>query len=97
MADLESAGYHAPVTFMNLPPHVFAEYRNLKDGRLAVHLVNYALERKVEGVSVRLNGASCEFLEPFGGDDSVKPVVIGEDGRLPAFGLYAILVIRSDR
>ena len=94
MADLESAGYRAPVTFMNLPPHVFTEYRSLKDGRLAVHLVNYAPERKVEGVSVRLNGASCEFLEPFADDGSARPVAIGEDGRLPAFGLYATLVIK---
>ena len=94
MADLESAGYRAPVTFMNLPPHVFTEYRSLQDGRLAVHLVNYAPESKVEGVTVRLNGASCEFLEPFADDGSARPVAIGEDGRLPAFGLYATLVIK---
>ena len=93
MADIAATGYRAPFTFRNLPPHVFAEYRTLKDGRLAVHLLNYAPDRKVEGVSIDLNGASCEFLEPFGNGDSIKPVSIGADGKLPSFGTYATLIL----
>ena len=94
MADIAATGYRAPFTFRNLPPHVFAECRTLKDGRLAVHLLNYAPDRKVEGATVGLNGASCEFLEPFGDGDSSKPVTIGKDGVLPSFGMYATLVLK---
>ena len=91
MADLMSVGYKAPVEFHGLPPHVFAEYRTLADGRIAVHLVNYALDKKVEGVSIDLRGASCEFSEPLREGD--RPVSVGTDGKLPAFGMYAMLVV----
>ena len=91
MADLASAGYKPPVEFRNLPPHVFAEYRTLGDGRMAVHLVNYALDKKVEGVSIDLHGASCDFSEPLREGD--RPVAVGADGKLPAFRMYALLVV----
>ena len=91
MADIAATGYRAPFTFRNLPPHVFAEYRTLKDGRLAVHLLNYAPDRRVEGVSVDSHGASCVFSEPFGTGD--RPVAIAPDGKLPAFGMYAFLIV----
>ena len=91
MADLAAVGYKAPVEFRGLPPHVFAEYRALADGRMAVHLVNYALDQKVEGVSIDLHGASCEFSEPLREGD--RPVAVGADGKLPAFGMYALLVV----
>lgn len=94
MADLKSVGYRAPLEFKNLPPHVFAEYRTLKDGRLAVHLLNYAPDRKVEEISVDLHGMTAEFSEPFGDGDSSKPVTIGKDGVLPSFGMYATLVLK---
>ena len=94
MADLKSVGYRAPLEFKNLPPHVFAEYRTLKDGRLAVHLLNYAPDRKVEGSSVNLHGMTAEFSEPFGDGDFSKPVTIGKDGVLPSFGMYATLVLK---
>jgi len=89
MADLASAGYKAPVEFHGLPPHVLAEYRMLADGGMAVHLVNYAPYKKVEGVSVDLHGASCEFSEPLREGD--RPVSVAADGKLPAFGMYALL------
>ena len=94
MADLESVGYRAPVEFRNLPPHVFAEYRMLKGGRIAVHLLNYAPERKVEGVSVDLHGASGEFSEPL--REGGRPAAVPTDGKLPAFGMYAMLVVDKE-
>ena len=95
MADLASVGYKAPAEFRGLPPHVFAEYRALADGRMAVHLVNYALDKKVEGVSVDLHGASGEFSEPLREGD--RPVAVGADGKLPAFGMYALLVVEMKK
>lgn len=94
MADLESVGYRAPVEFRNLPPHVFAEYRMLKGGRIAVHLLNYAPERKVEGVLVDLRGASGEFSEPL--REGGRPAAVPTDGKLPAFGMYAMLVVGKE-
>ena len=92
VADLEKSGWRPPVRFEGLPPHVFAEYRRLGDGRVAVHLLNYAPERPVDGVRLALGiGEEAEFEEPFG--ERPAKAKVGPDGALPKFGMYAVVTI----
>ena len=92
MADLAKVGWRAPVAFANLPPHVLAEYRRRSDGRLAVHLVNYAPERPIAGARLVLpSGAKAVFEEPFGAD--AAPKAVAADGRLPDFAYYALVEV----
>ena len=91
MSDLEKAGYRAPVAFDGLPPHVAAEYRRLPDGRLAVHLVNYDINTPIRGARVKLpDGVPATVETPF--DDDGAPRAVAADGRLPDFGIYALVV-----
>ena len=92
MADLSRIGWKAPVVFSGLPPHVFAEYRRLPSGILAVHLVNYDPAHPVEGAKVSLqSGRKATFEEPFGDSHEVRE--LPPDGALPAFGQYALIRI----
>ena len=96
MADLMAAGWTPPVRFEGLPPHVFAEYRRLDNGNVAVHLVNYAPEMQVEGVRFALaSGESAEFEEPFG--ERPAKIKVGRDGALPRFGMYAVVTVKKER
>ena len=91
--DLAKVGWKAPVRFEGLPPCVFAEYRRMSDGRLAVHLVNYDSKHPVRNARVLLDtGASATFEEPFGDNDALRNVP--QDGALPAFSRYALIVVR---
>ena len=92
MADLEKVGWQAPIRFEGLPPHVFAEYRRLAAGGLAVHLINYDPGNPIVGAKVVLPaGARATVEEPFGDDSLPHPVAA--DGQLPAFSQYALLLI----
>ena len=92
MADLGKTGWRPPVRFKGLPQHVFAEYRALPDGGLAIHLLNYAPEQPIRGARLEVEtGATCTFEEPFGDDPSVKP--IADNGELPKFEQYALIRI----
>ena len=94
LADLAKMGWKAPVRIEGLPPCVFAEYRRMPDGRLAVHLVNYDAKQPVRNARILLDaGASATFEEPFGDDASLRHV--SADGALPAFGRYALIVVRG--
>lgn len=93
MADLARVGWTPPVRFERLPPHVFAEYRRLASGAIAVHLVNYDPAHPVAGTKFVLPpGATATFEEPFGGDPAVKPLAL--DGALPAFSQYALIMVK---
>ena len=93
MADLRGAGWSAPAEFVGLPPHVFAEYRRLPSGDLAIHLVNYDPEHAVSGAKVTLpRGAKATFEAPF--DERSGKRDLQEDGALPPFGRYALIVSR---
>ena len=93
LADLAKVGWKAPVEFEGLPPHVFAEYRRLPDGSLAVHLVNYMPETPVSGAKVVLpDGAGATAEVPFGEDPSAKRVQ--PDGSLPEFAEYLLLTVK---
>ena len=87
--DLRRVGWRSPLEFENLPPHVFAEYRRLASGELAVHLVNYMPERPVSGARIRTNGRKATFEAPFGADSSVRAVPA--TGDLPTFAEYALV------
>jgi len=92
MADLKKAGWRAPVVFENLPAHVFAEYRRLPSGATVVHLVNYIPETPVAGVRLVLaSGLRATFEEPFAANLISRS--IEADGNLPAFGMYAVVMI----
>ena len=92
MADLKRVGWRAPVDFENLPPHVFAEYRRLASGALAIHLVNYSPETPVRGARLRLPPGRTASLEtPFERQAQARP--LGADGALPDFGLYALITV----
>ena len=94
MADLAKVGWRAPLTFTGLPPHVFAEYRRLPSGALAVHLVNYRPEQPIAGAKVSLPaGAKATFVEPFGAD-AAKKALSGE-AVLPSFTMYALVTLAS--
>ena len=93
MADLLATGWTPPVRFEGLPPHVFAEYRRMASGALAVHLVNYASPRPVEGARIVLpSGKSATVEEPFGADASARP--LSADGALPAFAEYLLVTVK---
>ena len=93
LADLAKVGWKAPVEFEGLPPHVFAEYRRLPDGSLAVHLVNYMPEVPVAGAKIVLSGnASATAVEPLGANATEKKVVSG--GQLPAFVEYLLVRVK---
>ena len=93
MADLRAVGWMPPVRFEGLPPHVFAEYRRMASGALAVHLVNYASPRPVEGARIVLpSGKSATVEEPFGADASARP--LSADGALPAFAEYLLVTVK---
>ena len=92
VADLEKSGWRPPVRFEGLPPHVFAEYRRLPSGGIAVHLLNYDPAHRVEGAKMILpSGRTATVEEPFG--DKVAKVAVGLDGALPTFGMYAVVTI----
>ena len=93
VADLEKSGRRPPVRFEGLPPHVFAEYRRLPSGGIAVHLLNYAPEMRVEGARIILppgRGATAEA--PFGADASVCD--LPADGTLPTFAEYLLVTVK---
>ena len=93
LSDLAKVGWKAPVEFDGLPPHVFAEYRRLQDGSLAVHLVNYMPEKPVTGAKIAIPGGSRATVEtPFGADPSSK--LVPTDGSLPEFVEYALLTVK---
>ena len=92
--DLAKVGWKAPVRFKGLPPCVFAEYRKMPDGRLAVHLINYDSKHPVRNARILLDGgASATFEEPFGEDAAPRGVADG--GELPSFTRYALVVVRG--
>ena len=93
LADLAKAGWKAPVRFEGLPPHVFAEYKRLPSGALAVHLVNYDPAHPVAGAKIALpQGAAATAEEPFGADSAARP--LPADGALPAFAQYLLVVVK---
>ena len=90
--DLAKVGWKAPIRFEGLPPCVFAEYRQMSDGRLAVHLVNYDAKHPVRKARILLDaGSTATFEEPFGDNDALRSVP--KDGALPAFTRYALVVV----
>ena len=92
MADLAKAGWRSPVDFVNLPPHVFAEYRRLSSGALAIHLVNYSPESPVRGARLRLApGQTATVVTPFEDHSATEP--LGADGTLPDFSQYALITV----
>ncbi len=93
MEDLRKVGWKAPVEFEGLPPHVFAEYRKLPSGALAVHLINYDPAHVIGGARVVLpTGKSATAEEPLGADLSVH--VLSADGVLPPFAEYLLVVVK---
>ena len=92
MDDLARVGWKAPVTFKGLPPHVFAEYRRMPSGTLAVHLVNYDPANPIKGVQLALpSGVTATAEEPFGAD--AAPHRLPADGALPRFTDYLLITI----
>ena len=92
VADLEKSGWRPPVRFNGLPPHVFAEYRRLPSGGIAVHLLNYDPATSVKAAKIFLqSGMAATVEEPFG--ENAAKVEVGSDGALPAFGMYALVTI----
>jgi len=92
-ADLLAVGWTPHVRFEGLPPHVFAEYRRMASGALAVHLVNYDPARPIQGARIVLpSGRSATVEEPFGADASARP--LPTDGTLPAFGEYLLVTVK---
>ena len=93
MADLTKVGWRRPVDFSGLPPHVFAEYRRLADGSLAVHLVNYMPEIPISGAKAILpTGVKASVEAPFGADASKR--TLPADGSLPTFVEYLLMVVK---
>ena len=93
MADLAKTGWKPPVEFAGLPPHVFAEYKRLADGSLAVHLVNMMPEESVSCAKVIIPAGMKAVAEaPFGKDVSVRNVP--DDGTLPAFVEYLLVTVK---
>ena len=93
MADLTKVGWRRPVDFSGLPPHVFAEYRRLADGSLAVHLVNYMPEIPISGAKAILPaGVKASVEAPFGADASKR--TLPADGSLPTFVEYLLMVVK---
>ena len=93
MADLAKVGWKAPAAFAGLPPHVFAEYRRMSSGALAIHLVNYDPAHKIEGARIVLSsGKSATAEEPFGADSASH--ALSADGALPPFAEYLLVVVK---
>jgi hypothetical protein len=93
LGDLAKVGWKAPVEFEGLPAHVFAEYRRLEDGSLAVHLINYMPEVPVSGARIVIPNEKHATVEvPFGADESVKNVCSGDS--LPTFAEYALVRLK---
>ena len=93
MADLLATGWTPPVRFERLPPHVFAEYRRMASGALAVHLVNYDPAHPIRGARIMPpSGLSATAEAPFEADASVHR--IPADGALPAFAEYLLVTVR---
>ena len=90
MADLAKVGWRAPVRFEGLPPHIFAEYRRMANGSLAVHLVNYDPDHPATNARV-VQGGKVTFEEPFGADASVR--TLAEGATIPPFKFYALLTV----
>ena len=92
VADLEKSGWRPHVRFEGLPPHVFAEYRRLASGGIAVHLLNYDPAHRVEAAKIFLPpGRTATVEEPFG--EKTGKVEVGPDGALPTFGMYAVVTV----
>ena len=92
VADLTKSGWRPSVRFEGLPPHVFAEYRRLPSGGMAVHLLNYDPAHRVEGAKMFLPaGMTATVEEPFG--ETAAKVAVGPDGALPSFGMYAVVTV----
>ncbi|HOR97055.1 MAG TPA: hypothetical protein PLZ74_01640 [Kiritimatiellia bacterium] len=93
MEDLRKVGWRPPVSFDNLPPYVFAEYRRLVSGGLVVHLVNYKPEERIVGARIALpKGVSAVLEEPFGNEP--RKVTLEGDGVLPTLGMYVMIVVK---
>ena len=93
LADLAKVGWTAPVRFEGLSECVFAEYRRMPGGGLAIHLLNYDTARPVRGAKIVLpegRTATCE--EPFGDDPAVRR--LPSDGALPAFAKYLLVEVK---
>lgn len=61
---------------------------------IVAHLVNYIPETPVKDVRLCLkDGERATFEEPLA--DSPQTVQIGADGKLPGFGMYAIVTIAN--
>jgi hypothetical protein len=81
------------VEFAGLPPHVFAEYKRLADGSLAVHLVNMMPEESVTCAKIILPAGMKAVAEaPFGRDASLRDVA--DDGSLPPFVEYLLITVK---
>ena len=94
MDDLRKTGWSAPVEFMNLPPHVFAEYRRLSSGNTAIHLVNYDTEHEISGARIRLPcGVAATFESPI--DENARKCDLPDEGTLPPFRRYALIVTKE--
>ena len=93
MTDLAKVGWKTPVTFAGLPPHVFAEYRRMSSGALAIHLVNYDPAHKINGARIILpSGKFATAEEPFGVDSASH--ALSADGALPPFAEYLLVVVK---
>ena len=92
MADLAKVGWVPPVRFEGLPPHVFAEYRRLRSGALAVHLLNYDPAHPPTGARLVLPaGAKATVEEPL---SAAAVRDLPADGSLPPFAEYLLVTIR---
>ena len=93
MADLLATGWTPPVRFEGLPPHVFAEYRRMSSGALAVHLVNYDPAHPIHGARIMPQAGRVATAEaPFEAGASVRP--LPADGTLPAFAEYLLVTVK---
>ena len=93
MADLLATGWTPPVRFEGLPQHVFAEYRRMASGALAVHLVNYDPAHPIRGARIILpSGRSATVEAPFEADASVHQ--LPADGTLPSFAEYLLVIVK---
>ena len=92
MADLLATGWTPPVRFEGLPPHVFAEYRRMPSGALAVHLVNYDPAHPIQGARIIPQpGRTATAEAPFESDASVHR--LPADGTLPSFAEYLLVTV----
>lgn len=95
MADLAKVGWRSPIRFSGLPDHVLVEYRRLASGGIVAHLVNYIPETPICSLQLSLqDGERAMFEEPFA--ENSNAVNIGADGKVPSFGMYAIITITHE-